>query len=216
MCQSWYALWAVSLAVLWLLPVVALVTQNSIAWVPLETFLIYFLPIPLLSTLMWVWAQRWFQPRGLWLSWRGLVLEIARWPVVVWALINVALRVKHSYMITPKGLARRTRGAQLLWVYGPYVVLASIPLAALWVDLLADRPGSLAAYYGLVLINGAVGVAMLVTVLLLELRLGRSGTAGPPSPRLQASIVATIVALVLGFAVTATATWEPFMEAIRW
>ena len=216
MCQSWYTLWSVSLAVLWALPVVALVTQRPIAWVPLGTFLIYFLPVPLLATLMWVWARRWFQPQGLWLSWRGLVLEIARWPVVVWALINVVLRVKHSYMITPKGAAKRPLGLHLSRVYGPYVLLVSVPLAALWADVIGSPSGPLHGYYGLVLLNGAVGVAMLVTTLLLELRSARRSNASRlPSLRAQASIVATIVLLVCGFAITAMLTWGPFVEAIQ-
>ena len=45
------------------------------------------------------------EPGGVRLSWRGIVLQTARWPVVLWALINVVLRVKRSYMITPKGKA---------------------------------------------------------------------------------------------------------------
>ena len=68
-------------------------------------FLVYFLPVPLTSSLMWCWTRKWFQPGGLRLSWRGVMLEIARWPVVLWALVNVVLRIKRDYMITPKGVA---------------------------------------------------------------------------------------------------------------
>ncbi|MGH3143615.1 MAG: glycosyltransferase family 2 protein, partial [Gaiellales bacterium] len=104
MCQSWYTLWSVSLAVLWVLPTVALLTHTPIAGVSIGRFLVFFLPVPLMSIMMWRWSRRWFQPVGLRLSWRGMLLEIARWPVVLWALIIVLLGISRSYMITPKGV----------------------------------------------------------------------------------------------------------------
>ena len=42
---------------------------------------------------MWRWSRRWFQPSGIRLTWRGVLLEIARWPIVLWAVVNAALRV---------------------------------------------------------------------------------------------------------------------------
>jgi cellulose synthase (UDP-forming) len=215
MCQSWYTLWSLSLAILWLLPIVALIVQKPIAWVPVGEFLVYFLPVPLMSTLMWFWARRWFQPKGLLLSWRGLLLEIARWPVVVWALINVLLRVDHGYMITPKGVAGG-KAVRLLRVYGPYVGLVTIPIVALWADLLNENAGALSGYYGLVLLNAAGGVALLVTTLLLELRsVSESGAVGAASVRARVSILASVLSLLGVFAVTTLATWGPFLEAIR-
>jgi cellulose synthase (UDP-forming) len=212
MCQSWYTLWSLSLAVLWLLPAVALIAQRPIVWVPVGTFLVYFLPVPLTSTLMWVWARRWFQPRGLLLSWRGLVLEVARWPVVVWALVNVLLRVKHSYMITPKG-ARRARSGRLLKTYGPFAALALVPLAAVWADVLRGDSGPLRGYYGLVLLNGAVGVAMVVTTLLIELASASKADAGARRGARRA-IVAAVLSLVGAFALTAAVSWQPFLAAL--
>jgi cellulose synthase (UDP-forming) len=97
-CQSWYTLWSLSLAVMWAAPTLALVLHRPIADVSLARFLLFFLPVPLMSTLMWMWAGRWFQPAGLRLSWRGILLEIARWPVVLWALVNVLLNIKRPYM----------------------------------------------------------------------------------------------------------------------
>ncbi len=215
MCQSWYTLWSVTLAVMWVLPTVALVVQRPIAWVPVGAFLVFFLPIPLTSTLMWLWAQDWFQPSGLRLSWRGMLLEIARWPVVVWALINVVLRIKRGYMITPKG-ANRLRRVGLLGIYGPYVALAIVPLAALWYHLLSGGVGPMRGYYGLVLLNAALGVSMLVTTLLIELRAVKASGAGwPASLRAQAPILATVILLVFVLALTAMMTIPPFLEAIR-
>ena len=130
-CQSWYTLWSISLAVLWALPAVALLMNQPIASVPVGRFFVYFVPVILASTLMWCEARRWFQPGGVRLSWRGIVLQTARWPVVLWALINVVLRIKRSYMITPKGKTAVT-GPRPISIYAPYIALAAFPLAAIW------------------------------------------------------------------------------------
>jgi len=212
MAQSWYALWSLSLATLWVMPAVALTVQKPIVWVPIGSFLVYFLPIPLTSTLMWFWARRWFQPHGIRLSWRGVVLEIARWPVVVWALINVLLRIRHSYMITPKGAAGRGAGVRLWAIYIPYVALSIVPLAALWGHVLRAGSGPLRGYYGLVLLNGGFGVAMLVTTLLIELRRRRGR---PTARRDTAWILATVVALVFALTITTIVGWQPFLDGIR-
>ena len=58
-CQSWYTLWSLSLGLLWSLPAIALFTHRPIAPVRLSSFLLYFLPVPLTSSVMWCWTRRW-------------------------------------------------------------------------------------------------------------------------------------------------------------
>jgi cellulose synthase (UDP-forming) len=168
-CQSWYTLWSVSLAVLWALPAVALLVNRPIASVPLGQFLVYFLPVVLASTLMWCESRRWFQPGGVRLSWRGIVLQTARWPVVLWALINVALRIKRPYMITPKG---KTAGAgpRALSIYAPYIALAALPLVAIWLFDASAGSSLIRGYYGLALANAVMGVAVLATTLGMDIK----------------------------------------------
>jgi cellulose synthase (UDP-forming) len=205
MAQSWYTLWSVSLAVLWVLPTVALLTHTPIAGVSIGRFLVFFLPVPLMALMMWRWARRWFQPSGLRLSWRGMLLEIARWPVVLWALINVLLGISRSYMITPKGVGR-PEGPRLLSIYGPYVVLTILPLAAVWGCVLAGDSGPLCGYYGLALLNGVLGGLLLVTTLLIELRhVGGFGS--------RAGILTAAFSVVCVVAISATVAWQPFVQA---
>jgi cellulose synthase (UDP-forming) len=214
-CQSWYTLWALSLAILWAAPTIALLTHHPIAEVPLGRFAMYFLPIPLVSTLMWCWARPWFQPGGLRLSWRGVLLEIARWPVVLWALVNVLLNVKRSYMITPKGVGRAA-GPRLLGVYGPYVFMTLAPLAALWSYLLTSGDDALRGYYGLALLSAAFGAALLVTALVIELRdLGNVVGRGRELVRARIYIVATLATVVLAIALTVSASWHPVIAGVR-
>src|SRR3954447_20689900 len=77
MAQSWYLLWSLSLATLWTLPIVALLSDHPIAHVSLWEFLVYNLGVVVTSSLMWWWTRRWFQPAGIGLTWRGVVLEVA-------------------------------------------------------------------------------------------------------------------------------------------
>jgi len=168
-CQSWYTLWSISMAVLWALPATALLVNRPIASVGVGRFFVYYVPVILASTLMWVEAKKWFQPGGVRLSWRGIVLQIARWPVVLWALVNVILRIKRQYMITPKGKTAGN-GARSITVYGPYVALAAFPLLTIW--LFDVRAGSdlVRGYYGLVLANALMGVAVLATTLGMDIK----------------------------------------------
>ena len=214
-CQSWYTLWSVSLAILWASPTAALVTHRSIADVSLGEFLVYFLPVPLMSTMMWCWSRRWFQPAGLRLSWRGILLEIARWPVVLWALINVLFGITRTYMITPKGVGRPV-GPRLVSIYGPYFVLSIVPLAAIWASELGSGSGWMRGYYGLALLNGVFGVALLVTTLLIEFRsVADSGIGRPAALRAQAAILATVLSLISVLALTAAIAGQALLTGLR-
>jgi cellulose synthase (UDP-forming) len=211
-CQSWYTLWSISLAILWALPAVALLVNRPIASVGFGSFMIYFLPLILTSCLMWCEARRWFQPTGLRLSWRGILLQTARWPVVLWALINVLLRIKRSYMITPKG-KDGVAGPRGITIYGPYIALAALPLAAVWV-FHATAGGSLVrGYYGLTLANAAIGVLVVTVTVALELRqMAAAGKRPLAVARARAGILVAVVSLAALFAVSSVAVWHQMVH----
>jgi cellulose synthase (UDP-forming) len=165
MAQSWYVLWSLSLATLWVLPIVALLSGHPIANTTLWEFLVYNLPVVLTSSVMWWWTRRWFQPPGIGLTWRAVVLDIARWPIVLWAVANVLLGIKRPYMITPKG-KRADKLPPGRRLYGPYSALAALGLLA--VDLSAARAQGTQGYVVLVLFNTLMLLALLVTTLSLE------------------------------------------------
>jgi cellulose synthase (UDP-forming) len=212
-CQSWYLLWASSFGVLWLIPTIALLLQRPVAEVSLPAFLLHFLPVPLMATIMWFWARRWFQPADVTLSWRGILLEIARWPVVLWALVNVVLGVRRPYMITPKG-ARSTTRVRLRALYGPYMVLPAVPLAALWVYVLSGAT-PLHGYYGLALFNAVWGVVLVVTTLLLEFRaVGRSSEGRAEAARVRMGILVTVSSLVGAFGMSVAVAWQSVLDTL--
>jgi cellulose synthase (UDP-forming) len=211
-CQSWYLLWASSFCVLWLIPTVALVLHRPVAQVSLPAFLLYFLPVPLMATIMWCWSRRWFQPANVRPSWRSVLLEIARWPVVLWAFVNVVLGIKRPYMITPKGAGRAPR-ARLLRTYGPYVVLPAVPLAALWTYVLSGA-APLRGYYGLALFNAVWGIILLVSTLLIEYRtVVRTSAAGAGALRVRAAILLTVSLLICVFGASLAVAWHSILQA---
>ena len=214
MAQGWYTLWSLSLAVLWVLPVVALLTGRPIANVSLFEYLAYNLAVVLTATLMWRWSRRWFQPSGIGLTWRGMLLEIARWPIVLWAVVNAALRVKRPYMITPKG-ARAGRPPPGARLYGPPIVLAELALGAVaWFQAGGGHTAT-QGYLALVLFNLVLVVMLLVTALALELRdlrrrTGRLGTV----LRWRAGSMLAVAAIATSTVAAMFACWAPLMEAM--
>lgn len=195
-CQSWYMLWSSSLAVLWALPAIALLVNRPIASVGLARFVVYYVPVILASTLMWCEARKWFQPAGVSLSWRGIVLQTARWPVVLWALINVLLRIKRPYMITPKGKVSRA-GPRLIAIYGPYVVLAAFPLVAIWLFDIKAGSDVVRGYYGLALADALMGAAVLATTLGMDIKQFGAGQRRPLSAmRSRAGIIVALICLI--------------------
>src|SRR5205823_13651226 len=95
------------------------------------SFALLSLPLSLTSMAVWCWTRRWHLPPGVGLSWRGVVLHVARWPIVFWALISVILRIKHPYMITPKGQASGLPRFSLV-SQAPYLALCWVNVAAIW------------------------------------------------------------------------------------
>ncbi len=214
MAQSWYTLWSLSLAVLWMLPIVALLSGRPIANVRLSEFLLYHCAMLAGSSLLWWWARPHFQPQDVRLSWRGLVLELARWPVVLYAVINVVLRIQRPYMITPKGV-RTGAPAAAIGLYGPFVLLAAIGIVALaaFHVLIGTLPTE--GYVLLVLFDTTMLLVLLSVTVGLEQRALRGRLGGRlPALRARGGTVATVLALWAAGATTAAAIWPQLTTAV--
>jgi cellulose synthase (UDP-forming) len=215
MAQSWYTMWSLSLGVLWIIPALALFTDRRIADVNVGQYAIHFLAIPLTSSVMWCWTRRWFQPLELRLSWRGVVLEIARWPVVLWALVNVILRIKRPYMITPKGKPGQ-RGPSGLALYGPYAALTALSLAAVWTLHRRAVHGAIEGYYLLALSNALLSLAVVATTLTLEVRhlIVDLGSHSAAVGR-RIGILSLSVALAAALTYCTIEVWGPMLHVLR-
>jgi cellulose synthase (UDP-forming) len=211
-CQSWYTLWAISLAVLWALPTVALLSGQPIASVRLSTFLLYFAPVILASSLMWCETRRWFQPGRVRLSWRGILLGVARWPVILWALVNVLFKIRRPYMITPKGVAGAMPRA--LTVYGPGLAMAALPLGALWTFHATGGANGLRGYYWLALANSIIGLVLVATTVALEIRDVSSESGAWRALRLRGGVIVAVAALAGAMAMSVLSVWVPMTQVM--
>jgi cellulose synthase (UDP-forming) len=214
MAQSWYLLWSMSMAVLWVLPLVALLVDRPIATVPLSAFLGYHLCLLAMSSAMWCWCRDWFQPTGVRLSWRALVLEIARWPIVLWAVINVLLRIKRPYMITPKGRTMRHPHPGLP-LYGPYFALVGVGIGAVVAFHAAAGQEAAQGYLALVMFNVAMFTAFLLTAVGLEVHELRTRSDGlGAAVRTRLGVVVALGASCAATAAAVALASTPMLEAI--
>src|SRR5207244_9736670 len=85
---------------------------SSIAHVNYGQFLLHFSLLTVIAFMIWVWSHIWHLPKDVNLSWRGITLHVARWPIVLSALVQVILKVKKPYMITVKRSEEHTSELQ--------------------------------------------------------------------------------------------------------
>ncbi len=212
--QTWYPLWSMTMGVLFATPVVALLTGQEIAHAPLPMFLALSAPLQLTSFLIWRWTRRWQQPVCVGLSWRGIILHIARWPIVLWALVNVLLRVRHPYMITPKG-SRAGLPAFSLRSQAIYLMGFGLSVAAVWLHLLRD-PGApgyvlfvlLGALYMLLVVIANVGTDLAA---LRRRRVGAWRTV-----RLRAAPLLSVAIALFGMGCTLNVSAPQLVAAAGW
>ncbi len=168
--ELWYGLFSVTYSILFLLPLMALVSGRPIVSVSLIEFLALSVPLTVttLSMVGWIYHRRWLKPEShFFISWQGMVLAVARWPIVLIALFNAVISLvfrqgRFNYMVTPKG-AGKVALRRALQSAAPYVLLAAIatctPIAYAWFKW--DPDGDAAGYVVFALLS-----AMFFTIIL--------------------------------------------------
>ena len=215
--QTWYMLWSVTLSVMFCLPAVALVTKQRISDTPFLEFLTHSVPQGIIVTAIWWWSRRWFQPAGLRLSWRGIVLHIARWPVVLSALIQVLFRIHKPYMITPKGVQSGMSRPFPLAPLVPYFILIAFSLAASWAFLAG---GADLGVQGNLLFT-LYGILMLLCVLLVVLGADRAalrdeGVRFARWAQLRASAISLVLVCGIALGGTTAASYDHIVAALTY
>ncbi len=168
--QTWYTLWSVAMCTMFCLPSVALLSNASISRVGFWDFAAHSLPQTGVAGIIWFWSRKWFEPRGVLLSWRGVILHIARWPIVLSALIQVILRVQKPYMITRKGVDLGRGRPFSLAPFLPYFSLALISLVASWYYIIFTRRGNAQGYLFFSLEGALMVLGIYCVVLLWDIR----------------------------------------------
>lgn len=135
--ETWYSLYAFCYLVLFSLPIYALLTNSPIVRVSFGTFLMFSLPITLVSLVgvAWGYSKGWYRPGNhFFVSWQGVLLAAARWPIVLVALFNAVISIvfrdgAFTYRVTPKG-SRVVTARDSLQIALPFIVLAAAPIVA--------------------------------------------------------------------------------------
>jgi len=140
--QTWYPFWSLSYLILFIAPIIALLTGLNPVEVNGGQMLIHFIPIYIGGFAVW-WAGRpIMQPTHLRLSWRGIILHSIRWPVLLRAVLEAALKIKRPYMVTPKG--HFAKSVPSVKTYRTFLTLGFISSAAIILQSLSEPDSSLA------------------------------------------------------------------------
>jgi cellulose synthase (UDP-forming) len=131
--ELWYFLYSATFLVLFLIPLFALLSGKPVANVPLSEFLQRSIPVTLasLTLLAWAYSRRWFKPgTHFFISWQGILLGFARWPIVLVAIVEATISVlfrqgRFTYLVTPKGGASLSVRNALRSI-APYALLGLI------------------------------------------------------------------------------------------
>ena len=199
--QLWYPLFALFMAVIYALPVVALLFDVRFVNVSYLGFLGHVLPalIVLIALAYMIRADGLFRPRDAKvLGWEKAFFAALQWPWVLWGCA-MALRDKVmgqfvDFRITPKGeaAAKTVPWAVLL----PYFALAAIALAPV---LLADDVSEAPGFYIFALVNAAIYSGLFLVIVVNHIR--EAPGCGRRPPRGAIGQLACVAVLGLGIAV---------------
>lgn len=128
-CETFYPLWALTNAITFSVPAIALILNRDIVNMKWSDFPTRILPTLLALLIVWFSARPLMHSGGQRISWRGGLLEIIRWPALLLAVISALLHVKKPYMVTPKG--QSIGSAPSARVYFPFVLLGLLSAAVL-------------------------------------------------------------------------------------
>ena len=215
--QSWYPLWSFSLLTLFITPPLMLLLDRSSAAISLVDFMWYYVPLQLCATGICWWSSRWFQPAGLGIGWRCLILNVARWPVLCWAIIQALLKIKKPYMITPKGLSSRHIPRFNLRAQRPYIAFIAISLGSVWWYLLVHGRSATQGYLLYVLMGALFMLAVFWTAMVQDLKqLRRQKVTQLQAVRARLHPLALGIGLLLLVGYTSWVATPRMLETARW
>ncbi|QDC08765.1 glycosyltransferase [Oceanicola sp. D3] len=172
LCQSWYAIFALTMALLYLVPIFAVLFDMRIADVTYPAFLAHILP-PAAVMLAFAFMMRRdgvLRPADSRVfSWERLFFPFLQWPWVLWGCaMAVADRLSGRFVdfrITPKGAAATAKlPGRVIGVYAVLALVAVLPVLS--IDGLTEARG----FYLLALLNAGIYCALLAVALHRHMR----------------------------------------------
>jgi len=213
--QLWYPLFAFFMAVMFVMPIVALVTGQSFVNVTYPQFLAHFAPLSMVLLLL---AYRWrstgsyrpFNARVL--SWEYVFFQFARWP---WALAGTVAALRDwltgsvvEFRITPKGSSEvDPLPARVLTPYAILSVVSALPV------LLIANPGEARGFYVFALINAVLYAVLLLIILVQH---ARENVVRVTSRTYRPAIAATFASLVVLASLGTARNGMEGVESLAW
>ncbi len=213
--QTWYVLWSLSMFILFILPVISLFLNEPIARVGYGEFVLHSLPMAVVAFMIWAWSHSWHLPEKLELSWRGVILHVARWPIVLSALVQVIFRVQKPYMITVKGLHRGKQMPFALLPHYPYLALITLSLGACWFYLFTVGHSSTQGYLLFALQGAAVLLLVYITALVKDIKdIVQDGISFVSTLSIRVKPLILLVFIISIFVWTAYMSWGEIYSAL--
>lgn len=201
-CQLWYPLFALTAAMLYLAPIIALTFNIRFAEVTYPAFLAYAVPSHLVLTLIAfrISADGFFRPREApVISWEKALFLALQWPWTAWGCL-MALRDKVTgrfvdFRITPKGAsAAQSLPWKVLLLYAGLALGAALPV------IFADGLSNARGFLLLALLNSGLYAALAAVIVWHHLADTGAGWRAQ-SRRVsgaQAAVAVLVVATALG------------------
>ncbi|MEY9325109.1 glycosyltransferase family 2 protein [Sinorhizobium fredii] len=213
--QLWYPLFAIFMALMFAMPLLALGRAESLVAVSYPDFLAHFAPLSIVLLLM---AHRWratgtFRPYDAKiLSWECMLFLFARWP---WALAGTLAAIRDwltgsfvDFRVTPKGTSEVD--PLPLRVLLPYAGLA---LAAVLPVLLIDDVGEAKGFYLFAIMNAAIYGLLLVVIVL---RHGRENRLAATPRFYRPAMAAGLLSLIALPGIATAEHGKDSLEALSW
>jgi cellulose synthase (UDP-forming) len=196
--QLWYPLFAGFMALMYLMPMIALLLRRPFVGVTFPDFLLHYMPVGLtMIALAYSWRRTGvFRPIDApILSWQGAAFLFARWP---WALAGCLASVRDritgtfvDFRVTPKGAGPAAHLPRRVLM--PYAIMS---VGAILPTFLVSDAGSAGGFYIFSILNAVTYGGLLLLIVLRHAR--ENGLSiGFSGPRLAyAAQISAVVALL--------------------
>ncbi|MBA8881468.1 glycosyltransferase family 2 protein [Phyllobacterium myrsinacearum] len=213
--QLWYPLFAVFMALMFLMPVLALIRHQNFVAVTYPDFLAHFAP---LSVTLIVLAFRWrasgsFRPLDAKiLSWEAMFFLFARWP---WALAGTIAAVRDwitgshvDFRITPKGVSEvDPLPVRVLIPYGFLSVVSILPV------LFVGNAGETRGFYVFAIINAVLYTLLLLTIVIQH---ARENTVRFRTRTYRPAMAASLLILIALPGIASVERGKEGLESLAW
>ncbi|WEX74978.1 glycosyltransferase [Sinorhizobium numidicum] len=213
--QLWYPLFAFFMALMFAMPVIALLRGENFVAVTYPSFVAHFAPLSIVLMLL---AYRWrasgtFRPfHAKILTWECVLFLFARWP---WALAGTLAAARDwiagsfvDFRVTPKG------GSEVdpvpLRVLSPYALLV---LWALLPVLFVDDAGETKGFYLFSILNAAIYAALLLVIVIQH---SRENTVRAATRLYRPAMAAGLLSLIVLPGVATAEHGKDGLEALAW